>query len=239
MYLVLELLSFSSSFRRQCYWGLVCPWLVGACLLVGESCQDEEKEVFESSFTQKLHYFRKWHWTKQMKYGNDRIKSPSLTSQVDVSLYFTFYDRWWMEGERKTSRGCLNDLWGRVDIYVYVSLINAHNHMDAGVCWAHSVWYDRGSPQLPDTNDIFTLLRVCVCVCVWWFYGKPGPHESRGGYPCSKLKLTFPTSTRPSWRMDSGRRAHPRAWYRAHCKLPDPVQRVSNTHRQSQFSTRH
>lgn len=51
-------------------------------------------------------------------------------------------------------------------IFMYISHINAHNRMDAGVCCAHCVWYDRDSPQLPDTNDIFTLLSVHFCVCV-------------------------------------------------------------------------
>lgn len=54
-------------------------------------------------------------------------------------------------------------------LFMYISHINAHNCMDAGVCCAHCVWYDRDSPQLPDTNDIFTLLCVYFCVCVWCF----------------------------------------------------------------------
>lgn len=157
---------------------------------------------------------------------NDQIKSLTsfkLTWQPFILCLVCYRREFW----EKTITWMLKWFVRGVLIFMYISHINAHNRMDAGVCCAHCVWYDRNSPQLPDTNDIFTLLSVhfcvCVSVCMCWFYGKPGPHESWGGYPCSKLKLTFFTSTRPSRRMDSGRQAHTRAWYHTHYKLPDPI----------------
>lgn len=119
-----------------------------------------------SAFWKKLHYF-----CKQQTNHNDQIKSLAsfkLTWQASILCLVCYRREFW----EKTITWMVKWFVRGALIFMYISHINARNRMDAGVCCAHCVWYDRDSPQLSDTNDIFTLLsvhfcvRVCFCVYV-------------------------------------------------------------------------